>query len=134
MCFHDYSSLTEQAGYEVRRTGFGRLSIIIEGLDEMAVNPRLVLGGDEAILVRDEFHSIVLPDFPQEYYFELLKARSVLVGEKELPPEGPLAEMFCATRSPIRRFYEADVCLAHEGTDVGESVCVTLAESRAVAW
>ncbi|NCC21856.1 MAG: hypothetical protein EOM26_05260 [Alphaproteobacteria bacterium] len=116
MGFRNFAHLSVQSTYEVRRTGLNRLSIIIEGLDEKVNNPRLLLNGDEAILVHDERNSIVLPEFPQQYLPELLQSSSVLVGEKEPPPRGPVTGLYSASRSLVRRFYEADVCLASEGT------------------
>ena len=121
MGFHEFANMSVQSDYEVRRTGLNRLSIIINGIDDIALNPRLIINGDDAILVHDERNSVVLPEFPQKYVAEMLQSRTVLIGEKEPEPQGPMTTMFSPYRTPIRRFYEALVCISQEGVAASEA-------------
>jgi hypothetical protein len=129
MSFQELSQLTIQSNYEVRRTGLNRLSIIIEATNEAARNPRLILNGDDAVLVHDEANSIVLPEFPQQYVPELLQNHTVLIGEKEPQPfSGSFGlGVYAMSRSPVRRFYEAIVCVSREGIAARQAHAYTAA-------
>ncbi len=114
MGFHGANNTRIQSDYEVRRTGLNRLCIVIDGSEEAAANPRLILNGTEAILIHDEVNAIVLPEFPMQYVNEMLRSGTVLIGEKEsVPANGFMASY--SGNTPVRRFYEASVSAVREG-------------------
>lgn len=116
MSTQEKDQISVQNNYEVRRTGFNRLSIIVDSDETPVVNPRLFLIGDDAILERNGDFRVILPEFPQEYILELLPGHSVLIGERE--DAGGFANMesmmFSSPNIPVRRFYEAMVCTDSE--------------------
>jgi hypothetical protein len=132
MSFHGFAQMSVQNAYEVRRTGLNRLSIIIDGDDEPVSNPRLLLCGDDVVLIRDDSVSIVLPEFPQEYIPEILQGRTVLIGERDSAGmAGDMSMIFPKLHTPVRRFYEAVVCVKREDIKVQKAENVIPAAANA---